>query len=154
MDDYFQFQLPSTTRQRTNRTSWIGPCSPTTEGAAMSSSQTTYSDQTITSIHRWPQVSSQKHFFFLYSILVKGMFRWWAVKIRSLNFVDQSGFFYHRPLKKLKLKDKTQAKTQAKNSTSRSHLAQIRKTQEKNSSFGQISWGTPKYAIFITKYFQ
>ena len=27
-------------------------------------------------------------------------------------------------------------------------------TQEKNSSFGQISRGTPKYAIFIAKYFR
>ena len=48
-------------------------------------------------------------------------------------------------------------KTQGKNSTSRSHLAQIRKTQEKTHTlmyFFQISRVTPKYAIFITKCFQ
>ena len=33
-------------------------------------------------------------------------------------------------------------------------LLKFVKTQEKNSSFGQISRGAPKYAIFITKYFQ
>ena len=55
-----------------------------------------------------------------------------------------AGFFYHRLLKKLKLKDKTQAKNSRKNSTSRIHLAQIRKTQEKKSSFGQIFGVTPK----------
>ena len=33
-------------------------------------------------------------------------------------------------------------------------LLQFVKTQEKNSSFSKISRGTPKYTIFITKYFQ
>ena len=33
-------------------------------------------------------------------------------------------------------------------------LLQFVKTQEKNSSFSKISRGTPKYAIFIAKYFQ
>ena len=33
-------------------------------------------------------------------------------------------------------------------------MVKLKKTQEKNSSFGQISKGTPNYAIFINKYFQ
>ena len=33
-------------------------------------------------------------------------------------------------------------------------MLKLKKLKKKNSSFGQISLGTPKYAIFITKYFQ
>ena len=52
-------------------------------------------------------------------------------------------------------------KTQGQNSSKKlslsglgSHLTQIGKTQGKNSSCSQISRGTPKYTIFIAKYFQ
>ena len=42
-----------------------------------------------------------------------------------------------------------------KNSASWSHLTPICKnSRKKNSSFSKISRGTPKYTIFITKYFQ
>ena len=56
-----------------------------------------------------------------------------------------------------------QTKTQGQNSSKKlkektqplgATLLQFVKTQEKNSSFSKISRGTPKYAIFITKYFQ
>ena len=56
-------------------------------------------------------------------------------------------------------KNKTQGQNSSKKLKEKTQplgatLLQFVKTQEKNSSFSKISRGTPKYAIFITKYFQ
>ena len=59
------------------------------------------------------------------------------------------GFFLTSAAEKLQLKDKTQAK----NSASRSHLAQICKNSRKTHLLAKFP-GVPLYAIFITKYFQ
>ena len=66
-----------------------------------------------------------------------------------------AGFFLTSAAEKTKTQGqnsskKLKEKTQPLGAT----LLKFVKTQEKNSSFGQISRGTPKYAIFITKYFQ
>ena len=56
-------------------------------------------------------------------------------------------------------KNKTQGQNSSKKLKQKTQplgatLLQFVKTQEKNSSFSKISRGTPKYTIFITKYFQ
>ena len=66
-----------------------------------------------------------------------------------------SGFFLTSTAEKTKTQGqnsskKLKEKTQPLGAT----LLQFVKTQEKNSSFSKISRGTPKYTIFITKYFQ
>ena len=65
------------------------------------------------------------------------------------------GFFLTPPAEKTKTQGqnsskKLKEKTQPLGAT----LLQFVKTQGKNSSFSKISRGTPKYTIFITKYFQ
>ena len=72
-----------------------------------------------------------------------------------ISSMTKAGFFLTSAAEKTKTQGqnsskKLKEKTQPLGAT----LLKFVKTQEKNSSFSQISRGTPKYTIFIAKYFQ
>ena len=67
-----------------------------------------------------------------------------------------AGFFYHRLLKKLKLKDKTQAKNSKKTQPLGATVLKFEKLKKKNllAKFPGVPLLNNKYAIFITICFQ
>ena len=76
-------------------------------------------------------------------------------RLYDKDLTTRPGFFLTSAAEKTKTQGqnsskKLKEKTQPLGAT----LLQFVKTQEKNSSFSKISRGTPKYTIFITKYFQ